>query len=123
MWTKIPYMTLSEAVRPHFVNGVWKKAALGSRYRNVLRKEFLKAGVPWEFEGQQTKPAKHPFHRAPKGNKDQRTKKERVERIIKALERQPEIQLEHRKKMAKDKPLTGLDFLTKQTLIYSIKKK
>ena len=121
MWTKIPYMTLSEAMKPQFVNGVWKKAALGGRYRNVLRKEFLKAGVPWEFE--QPKSARHPFHRAPKGNKDQRTKKERVERIIKALERQPEIQLEHRKKIAKEKPLTGLDYLAKQTMIWSIKKK
>ena len=68
VWTKIPYMTLSEAIRPHFVNGVWKKAAIGARYRNVLRKEFLAAGVPWEFE--QAKPERHPFHRTPKGNKD-----------------------------------------------------
>jgi hypothetical protein len=120
MWTKIPFLNVAEAIKPTLVNGHWHKAKLSARYKNVLRKEFLKAGVPWEH-GKPLSP-NHPFEKVPKRTKHDRKKAERVQRIIKALEKQPDLIAEYRKKRVMAKPLTGFDELIRQTLIHKIKK-
>ncbi|CAG9335330.1 unnamed protein product [Blepharisma stoltei] len=119
MWTKLAYLS-PEAFYGNLVNGKWMRAALSARYRNVLRKEFLKAGVPWEYDPVKA-PGRHPYDRAPKIPARYRNKAIRIEKISKALERQDELILKNREEMAKKKRLTGLDKFVSSTYNYWMK--
>jgi hypothetical protein len=121
MWTKLAYLTLPEALLSTMVGKRRMPAPLSARYRGALRKEFLKAGVPWEYD--QPREGRHPFDRAPKLPKHIRNRSAKVSRIVKALERQNELQTKYRNDVASRKRLTGLDILLKSTLGSLIKKK
>lgn len=115
MWTKLANLNLSEALFPKVINGKWIGAEISSRYHGALKKEFLKAGVPWEWEKQHTI-ERHPFDRAPKHTKRIRTRAEKIGRINKALERQEDLKLKYRQELSKKKPIVGLDFFIRSSL-------
>lgn len=115
MWTKLANLSLSEALLPKVINGKWRGAEISSRYRNELRKEFLKAGVPWEWDKKHTI-EKHPFDRPPKHTKRLRNKADRIARINKALEKQEDLKLKYRQELAKKKPLVGFDFFIRSSI-------
>ena len=67
MWTKLAYVSLPAAFKAQKISGAFQRAHISLRYKNVLKKEFLKNGVPWLFE-----PVKvdiNPRHKTPKGHK------------------------------------------------------
>lgn len=116
VWTKLAYLKFPECFKPQLVNGKWRAAEVGSRYRNLLRKEFLKAGVPWEFEPAPTAPAHHPYDRAPKHSKQLLEKANRIRRITKALENQEAMIAKYRQEYLNNKRLTGADYMIKTAL-------
>lgn len=81
----------------------------------MLKKEFLKAGVPWEWDPVKM-PGRHPFDRAPKFPKSVRDKHLRVAKIKAALEKQDEIQLKYRQEVLNKKKLGGFDLLVASAL-------
>ena len=116
VWTKLAYLRFPECIRPQLVNGAWRGAEVGARYRNVLRKEFLKAGVPWEYEVKAEASTRNPFDRSPKHTKDQHNKATRIRKIIKALENQDTLIAKHHQDRSNSKRLVGADYLVKSTL-------
>lgn len=113
VWTKLGYLNFSQAFAPTKIGKKWIGPAINSRYRQVLKKEFLKAGVPWEFEPThfEKKASLHPFDRIPKVPLSVKHKRMRVARIERALSKQEELQLKYRQEVANKKRLTGIDFL------------
>jgi len=109
MWTKLNYLSLGEALFPKKVNGNWRGAEISARYRAALRKEFLKAGVPWEWDRPKKPFSEHIFNKPPKMNKHIRTKEIKIARITKALQKQDELKLKHRQEQLNKKKPTGLD--------------
>lgn len=108
MWTKLLNLNLPEALIRKSVNGKWMHPGLTSRYRNVLKKEFLKAGVPWEYDPVKP-PGRHPYDRAPKIPARYRNKAIRIEKINKALERQDDLKLKYRQEITAKKRFSGID--------------
>lgn len=124
VWTKLAYLSFPEAFLPRRLGKGWIGAAVGGRYRNVLKKEFLKAGVPWEYDPKHFKPkGPHPFDMAPKPQKKIALKAMRVTMIKRALARQDDLQLKYRQETANKKPNKGLDLLFQSTLGNFIKGK
>lgn len=121
MWTKLAYLKLPEAILSTTIGKRHIPAPLSARYRGVLRKEFLKAGVPWEYDIPQKE--RHPFDRPPKLPKDKRNRVAKVNRIIKALDRQNELEMKYRQDVANKKRLTGFDIMMKLTLGSIVRKK
>lgn len=113
VWTKLGYLNFTQAFAPTKMGRKWIGPAVSARYRQVLKKEFLKAGVPWEYDPtpHQTKNSVHPFDRPPKVPQSVKHKRMRVARIERALAKQDELQLKYRQETANKKRLTGIDFL------------
>jgi hypothetical protein len=113
VWTKLGYLAFPQAFAPQRLGRKWVGAAVGSRYRNVLKKEFLKAGVPWEYDHQTYTDPRfvHPYAKPPKEKQRVKNKTMRVERITRALAKQDELQLKYRQDVASKKRLTGVDFV------------
>jgi hypothetical protein len=118
VWTRLAYLSLPSAFVPQKIGSKWIGAEVGARYRNVLRKEFLKAGVPWEYDPIKFKKpnSKHPFQKPPKLSKKYEIKAIRIAKITKALSRQDELQLKYRQETANKKRLTGIDHFIASTL-------
>jgi hypothetical protein len=118
VWTKLSYLSFPQAFTATKVGKKWLGAEVGSRYRSVLKKEFLKAGVPWEYDPvrYQKKEPLNPFEQSPKLPQSVKNKRMRVARIERALAKQDELQLKHRQEVASKKRLTGLDFFMMSSL-------
>lgn len=118
VWTKLSYLSFPEALTASKVGKKWMGAAVGGRYRAILKKEFLKAGVPWEYDTPRykTTPNISPFEIRPRESSNIKKKIMRVSKIERALARQDEIQLKHRQDTANKKRLTGLDFFFMSSL-------
>ena len=112
VWTKLSYLSFPEAFTASKVGQKWMGAAVGGRYRAILKKEFLKAGVPWEYDTKrfQKTPPINPFEIQPRQSRSIKKKLMRVSKIERALARQDDLQLKHRQDTANKKRLTGLDF-------------
>lgn len=126
VWTKLAYLSFPAAFMPKKLPGKgWLKADVGGRYRNVLKKEFIKAGVPWEYDPQTYKRSNslHPFQYPPKESKKLVNKAIRVAKITKALEKQDELQLKYRQERANKKRLTGFDAVIQLAIINNLKRK
>jgi len=115
VWTKLAYLHFPECFKPQLVNGKWRGAEVGSRYRHMLRKEFLKAGVPWEFEAPKTT-QKHPYDRTPKHPHLLREKAARVKKITKALENQDALIAKYRQDFLNSRRLSGADYMLRNAL-------
>jgi hypothetical protein len=115
VWTKLAYLRFPECFKPQLINGKWRGAEVGSRYRSLLRKEFIKAGVPWEFEAAKTT-QRHPFDRAPKHSLLLREKAARVKKITKALENQDALISKYRQDFLNSRRLAGADYLVRTAL-------
>lgn len=125
VWTKLAYLSFPQALMPSKMGRKWVGAAVGGKYRSILKKEFLKAGVPWEYETKNYIDSKytHPFEKPPKEKKMIKQKIMRVAKITKALTKQDELQLKHRQETANKKRLTGLDFFFASSLGNFLKNK
>jgi hypothetical protein len=113
VWTKLSYLNFSQVFSPTKVGNKWVGAAVNSRYRQTLKKEFLKAGVPWEYDPThfEKRSPMHPYERPPKVPRNVKNKRMRVAKIERALAKQDDLQLKYRQETANKKRLTGLDFL------------
>ena len=110
MWTKLANLSFAEAFVPTIVNGKWRGAAVSARYRAMLRKEFAKAGVPWNWDLPKSA-GPHPFDRAPKFSRHVRNKPFRVEKIKAALAKQEDMILKHRQETLNKKRPAGIDLI------------
>ena len=115
VWTKLAYLRFPECFKPQLINGKWHGPEVSSRYRSLLRKEFIKAGVPWEFEPAKTT-QRHPFDRAPKHSLLLREKAARVKKITKALENQDALISKYRQDFLNSRRLAGTDYLVRTAL-------
>ena len=125
VWTKLAYLSLPEALLPHKVGKKWFGALIGAKYRSTLKREFLKAGVPWEYDQVKFKRpgSMHPFEKAPKTPKKIEQRAIRVTMIKRALARQDDLQLKYRQETANKKRLTGIDFMFQSSLGNFLKNK
>lgn len=114
MWTRLlGHTTLKEAFTPRKTHGKWISAPISSRYKAMLRKEFLMANVPWPLE----KPKKmNPRDKKPKGHKAEQLKIIRLERIKKSLTTSDEAMLKYRQDRLNNRRLRGLDLMVSQVI-------
>lgn len=84
-----------DALRAHFVNGSWRKAAISAKNQARLRREALLDGRPWVGD-EIRPPSDPPKRRKPKGHKHDREALVRQQTIQKNLEAMPQKIAEYR---------------------------
>ena len=119
MWLKLLKAdNLEKLFKPKLVNGVWRQAEINGRKRNLLRKWFYRAGLPWIF-----KPIRPPidtasiYNKEPKGNGRQRSMSIRIAEIRKNLLEMDGKVREYRQKHLDGRPYRGMDRVIKDTLL------
>jgi hypothetical protein len=100
----------AEALRPQFVNGSWRKAAISAKNQARLRRETLLGGSPW-IGDDINPPSDPPKRRKPKGHKHEREAVVRQQLILKNLRDMPQKIAEY-KESRKLKEGSLLDRLT-----------
>ena len=125
VWTKLAYLSFPQAFLPRKMGRGWIGATVGGKYRNILKKEFLKAGVPWEYDPPkfQRPSSAHPFEKMPKVPRSVNLKSIRVAKITRALAKQDELQLKYRQEAANKKRITGIDHFIASSLGNFLKNK
>lgn len=74
--------------------------------RNILRKEFLKAGVPWVYEPEKTDD-KNSRHKKPKLHKSFRDRAVRLSELKSLVERNDQMIMEYRNEMLNNRKYKG----------------
>lgn len=118
MWTRLLYhSTLKDAFLPQLVKGKWMRPAISGRYRQVLKKEFRAAGVPWVLDsGKQNTVKINPRNKKPKGHKAEQLKIIKLEKIKKSLLNTDEAMLKYRQERLNNRRLKGNDIMFSQTI-------
>lgn len=114
MWTKLLYVDVSKAIKPSFVQGVWRRPEISSRYKASLKKHFQLAGLPWIYESN-IPTTKNPRHKKPKGHKHEMKKPIHLAKVKKALAESEEAMDKWRKERLNGRKLTGFDRMVKLT--------
>ena len=114
VWTKLIHCNLKEAIKPQYVDKVWRKPVISGRYKAMIKKEFRIAGIPWTFE--KIPQRLNPRERAPKAKKQLKLRPIRLAQIKKAIEENELKELFYRQERLDNKDYKGLD-LALETLI------
>jgi hypothetical protein len=120
MWMKLlSKMDIKEAIKPQFVNGRWRGAALNGKDKANLKKCFRLAGLPWIYEPERPKIDENsPYNRKPKGHKKDLKYEMRLADIRRNLRNQDELYAKMRTEKANAKKLKGTDLMLDSLLPY-----
>ena len=114
MWTRLLFQSsLKSAFAPQLINGKWIKPPISNRYKQMLRKEFRLALVPWPLE---VLKKKNPRNKKPKGHKAEQIKVIKLEKIKKMLTTNDDIMLKYRQEKLNSRKLKGVDKLVSLAL-------
>lgn len=117
MWTRLLYQnSLKDAFTPHFIKGRWMPPLISNRYRQMLKKEFRLAHVPWPLETIGNSPKINPRNKKPKGHKDDQLKMIKLDKIKKAISNTDEVMLKYRQERLNNRRVRGNDYLVSKAL-------
>ncbi|KAL4431575.1 hypothetical protein ABPG74_017280 [Tetrahymena malaccensis] len=117
MWTRLAYLTLSQAFNPVKVGKEWRRPMLSNRYRALLRKQFRLNNIPW-IVNLPKDDSNNPRHKQPKGTLEQRNRPFHLAKIKQNVADAPQKELEYRQKAINERPLSGLDAFIQLTVPY-----
>ena len=116
MWLQLlKSQNLEKLLKPQFVNGKLNRPKISGKRRNLLKKLFMRAGLPWIYEG--PRPAidtGSPYNNKSEVSRSMKTRRDRIEDIrnnLVKLEDDMKIfrqeQLDNRKYRGLDRDIQG----------------
>ena len=99
-------MDIAKAIKPQKVDGQWLGAQISGRYKSVVKKEYIKAGVPWVYEPEKNEEI-NPRHKQPKRPKFMRNKSVRLSELKSLVQRNDQIVNDYRQEFLNNRRYRG----------------